>query len=142
MLSCSTHGRVPSAARARSGQPRGQYMPGTDKTTSRGSAGASVVVHPGARMPRVTTPRIDRKTERIGIAPFGREGVWVGGGRPTGPSPLLFGDDFPREPFLFDRLQHPRGGQPRRVIADVEQVFFQLDIDLLNPRKPYQGFSN
>src|SRR5205814_2243587 len=41
IVPCSTHGRVASAVRTRSGQPLGQDMAGTESVTSVGAAGAT-----------------------------------------------------------------------------------------------------
>ena len=68
MLPCSTHGRVASALRTRSGQPDGQFMAGTSSTTSVcavGVAGASGLLHPIVHIPNVRKARIERRSVRI-----------------------------------------------------------------------------
>lgn len=115
MLACSTHGRVPSALRTRSGQPCDQYMPGTWSVTSRGGA---MGLSSWAMVPLLgeKKARIERiKKRSMGLFP---------------------GNDFAAKPLLGDRLHHLFGGHLARVEAHLEPIAVQVHVDPLNARKP------
>src|SRR5438445_3077738 len=82
MLSCSTHGRVPSAFRTRVGQPTAQVIPGTWRVTSDeaaldfpapspggdgvlGARAFSDLPQPGKPTARAASARADRKSLRM-----------------------------------------------------------------------------
>src|ERR1700730_9748463 len=106
MLACSTHGRVPSALRTRSGQPRGQFMAGTWKVTSVAGAGAACPA--GAR-----EPSSDRNKERIINAsskPQSTRRRRVPGHNRRG------------EALFADRLEHLLRAQLGRIVVDAQPV--------------------
>jgi hypothetical protein len=45
-------------------------------------------------------------------------------------------NDLPFVPELVNRLEHVLPGHLGRIVTDVEQVFFQIDADLLDAWKP------
>jgi len=44
--------------------------------------------------------------------------------------------DAALEPLFADRLQHRLGRDLVRVVADVEQILAQINVDATDPRKP------
>ena len=45
-------------------------------------------------------------------------------------------NDFPFVPELVNRLEHLLPRHLGRIVTNVEQVFFQIDANLLDARKP------
>ena len=127
IVPCSTHGRVASARRTRVGQPTAQDMPGTRKATSAWAqfgfffesspGGWGVVLGPdGCALNR---PRTEWKKSRI--EPRSLRTRW---------------DQFSFQSLLSDLLEHHLGRDLRRVVSDVEEVAFQIDVQRCDAGKP------
>jgi hypothetical protein len=73
---------------------------------------------------------MDRSSERTGVAlPWSRENRSSFGR-------AVLRNDLPFVPELVNRLEHLRLRHLGRVVTNVEQVFFRIDGDLLDARKP------
>src|SRR5947209_2878379 len=124
MLACSTHGRVPSALRTRSGQPRAQNMPGTLSVTSVGVGGVGLdLLQPHSEPPTVESSKATRTKKRMDEPSF-RAGS------------ALRRNDFALEPLLADHCQHRLGRDTSWIVADMEQIVLQLDFNGLDTREP------
>src|SRR5262249_56636784 len=116
-------GKVRSAGGIRSGQPRAQYIPGTGRVTSVGTAGGFDPLQPIMAIPKRNRSRAKEKRERIAKSLCG-EGSAAGV------------NDAALETLFGDRLQHPLGRDLVGVVGDVEQVFLKIDVDATDTRKP------
>ena len=121
MLSCSTHGRVLSAFRTRSGQPRGQFIAGTFRVTSAGTTGGSGLPQPATAPPTVKKATRNRSNERMDGPPLSRR---------------FRGDDLSLKPMFIDHVQQLLWSHPLRIVTDPEQVVLQIWFDRLDTRKP------
>jgi hypothetical protein len=73
---------------------------------------------------------MDRSSERIAEAP-----PWSRENR-SSPGRGVFRKDLPFVPELVNRLEHLLPRHLGRIVTNVEQVFFQIDGDLLDAWKP------
>src|SRR5262245_47379835 len=131
MVSCSTHGRVPSALRTRSGQLRAPYIPVTYRVPSAGAT----AVPAAAAAPGAKKARSERSSEPIANPP-----------RPaaehTSRRPRPVGHHLARKSFPVDYLEHLLGGHPHRVVMNPQQVVLQVSLDLPATRNPCKALPN
>jgi hypothetical protein len=74
---------------------------------------------------------MDRSSERIAEAP-----PWSRENRSSPGRGVAARNDLPFVPERVNRLEHLLPRHLGRIVTNVEQVFFQIDGDLLDARKP------
>jgi hypothetical protein len=81
--------------------------------------------------PALNIPRTDRSSERTGVA-----SLWSRDNRSRLGRGVAIRNDLPFVPELINRLEHLLRRHLGRIVTNLQQVFFQIDANLLDAWKP------